>query len=101
MEALKLNEALFENKEFIEFLDSILQKKLNSYNLELLIQCERQGNTEDKTLAKVKELKTIRKDIKELKNLNNTEKLASIISESNYVNSIVPRNIENFLTTSI
>ena len=73
MEALKLNEALFENKEFIEFLDSILQKKLNSYNLELLIQCERQGNTEDKTLAKVKELKTIRKDIKELKNLKRTD----------------------------
>ena len=96
MEALKLNDELFENKEFIEFLDNILQKKLNSYNLELLIQCERQGKANDRTLDKVKELKNIYKEIKEYKTLNSPEKLLSIIADTYDDKRIYPKSSQNF-----
>lgn len=84
MEALKLNNELLENKEFVEFLDSLLQEKLNSYNLELLVQCERIGNVDSNTLDKIIELKKIRQEIKEFKNLNNPEKLLSLISDTQF-----------------
>ncbi|WP_152287339.1 hypothetical protein [Flavicella marina] len=91
MEALKLNNELLENKEFVEFLDSLLQEKLNSYNLELLVQCERIGNVDSNTLDKIIELKKIRQEIKEFKNLNNPEKLLSLISDTQF-NTIANSN---------
>tara|TARA_B100000809_G_scaffold49621_1_gene44601 strand:- start:22912 stop:23181 length:270 start_codon:yes stop_codon:yes gene_type:complete len=80
MEAITSNKGLFENKEFIMTLDSLIQEKLNQYNLELLIQCERQGVTNKSTSEKVKELIKIRKDIKEFKNISDPENSISIIS---------------------
>lgn len=81
MEALNIKEELFENNEFVNFLDGVLQKKLSNYNLELLIQCERKGITEDTTLAKITELKKIRKEVISLKNMDKLENLISIISD--------------------
>jgi hypothetical protein len=81
MEALKIKEELFENNEFVNFLDGVLQKKLSNYNLELLIQCERKGITEDTTSAKITELKKIREEVISLKNLDKLENLIAIISD--------------------
>lgn len=81
MEALNIKEELFENNEFVNFLDGVLQKKLSNYNLELLIQCERKGITEDTTFAKITELKKIREEVISLKNMDKLENLISIISD--------------------
>jgi hypothetical protein len=80
MEATTSNQGLFENKEFIMSLDILLKEKLDKYNLELLIQCERQGSVNKSTSEKVKELVKIRKDIHEFKAISIPKKSISIIS---------------------
>jgi hypothetical protein len=80
METIESNNRPFESKEFINSLNNVLQEKLNQYNLELLIQCERQGKVNKSTSEKVKELIKIQKGIKEFEKISLPEKSVSIIS---------------------
>ena len=75
METLKNND--LENSKLLDLIDSTLQKQIDSYNLELLIQCERQGEIQEKTLEKLHEIKAIKNQIT---NSDSSENMASIIS---------------------
>jgi hypothetical protein len=59
-----------------------IEKKLNSYNLELLIQCERYGNTDSRLLSKTKQLKTILNDLK-IHNDSTTKKTLRVVNNNN------------------
>ena len=79
MNAKNLNEQIMETQEICKK----IEKKINSNNLELLIQCERNGDTDDKLLEKTRQLKTILNELKTQNNSAQLEKTIASISESN------------------
>lgn len=97
MEAIKFKKELFENNEFLKFLDNLLQKKIDSYNLELLVQCERKGNTNSITFTNIQELKKMREEIISLKNFDKVDNLISLISE----NKTIKANANQLLQVAV
>ena len=89
MEKIKLNDNQNETQEFLKFLDKLLQKKIDDYNLALLIQCERNIYAADNSIQKkAKEITTIQKEIKEYKVLKNPDNLLSM-----FFSNPIARNI--------
>ena len=88
MEQIQLGTSEKENQTFLIFLDKLLQKKLDTYNLELLIQCERNHQTDTRTKEKAEEITSIRKEIKEYKTLKNPDNLLALMTDNQIGNRL-------------